>query len=137
MHRHFVPFNALGVLCAVGYSGYATTPSHIPWGGYVATLFFFAAAVGPIVREYRRLNFGFRDIETEYLDNRHRDHSPPKQEIIAPNTQSAQFAEKRSRLNIVLVLSSTIAVGLLLFDVTYRQIHLPEKSSSPDIISNF
>ena len=137
MHRHFVPFNALGVLCSVGYSGYATTPSHIPWGGFAATVFFFGAAIGPIIREYRRLNLGFRDIETEYLDNRKRDYAPPKQEIIGPDAPSAQFIVRRSRLNIFLMMASAIAITLLVSDITYRQIHLPAKPDVPDLISNF
>lgn len=137
MIRHFVPFNAFGVLCAVGYSGYATAPSHIPWGGYGATLFFFGAAVGPIIREYRRLNIGFRDIESEYLGNRQRERSPPKQEIISPEPQSAQFIVKKSSLNGFLLLSSIIAISLLIIDFTYRQTHLPDRSNTPDVISNF
>jgi len=137
MHTGFVPFNALGVLCAIGYAGYATTPSHIPWGGYVATVLFFIAAITPITLEYRRLNVGFRDIESSYLDNRRREHSPPKQEVIGPDGSAAQFRDKRSRSKPLLYLISALALILLLSDVTYRQMTRPVQIESSDHITNF
>lgn len=137
MHTGFVPFNALGVLCAIGYAGYATSPSHIPWGGYLATLFFFIAAITPIALEYRRLNIGFRDIESGYLDNRRREHNPPKQEIIGPDPSAAQFRDSRSRSKPLLYLVSILAVILLISDVSYRQMTRPAQLDSSDLIRNF
>ncbi len=137
MPASFVPVNALGVLCAIGYAGYATTPSHIPWGGYVATILFFVAAVTPMVREYRRLNVGFRDIESSYLDNRRRDHSPPKQELIEPTAPSARFRTDRKGSNRWLYLVTALAIILLIGDITYRQMTRPVQSDSADHIRNF
>ncbi|NQV98364.1 MAG: hypothetical protein HQ483_01600 [Rhodospirillales bacterium] len=136
MHRGFIPVNAFGVLCAVGYAGYATTPSHIPWAGYAATLLFFTAALAPIVREFRRIGIGFVDIENEYMSNRQRELSPPKQEIIEPQVTSAQYRPGRRRFNGLLYLISAMAIVLLVSDITYRQMHLPVRSDT-DHIRNF
>ncbi len=137
MHNGFIPFNALGVLCAIGYSGYATSPSHIPWGGYAASVMFFVAAITPIIQEYRKLNIGFRDIESDYLENRRREHTPPTQEILGPDGMAAQFRETRSGSKVFLYLVCIVAVVTLLSDITYRQLTRPINIDSSDHISNF
>lgn len=132
----YIPLNALGLLCAAGYSGYATTASHTPWGGFVATVLFFIAACAPIVREYRNLKVGFRSIEESYLENRRREHSPLDQEVIGfPDTQ--KFTPQRKVSNKVLLALTLLAFSLLVSDLIYRQTHLPEKPPISDQISNF
>lgn len=137
MNRLLVPLNALGVLCAAGYSGYATTPSHIPWGGYISVLLFFVALIGPIVREYNRLQFGFKGIEAEYLENRQRPHAPPTQEIIGPTPQAAGFVQKRNRTRVYLLAATFLGCFLLVSDFVYRIIHLPPETQTSDTIRNY
>ncbi len=137
--RAFVPLNALGVICTVGYAGYTTTPAHTPWGGYLATCLFFISAVIPIIREYRRLNAGFLDFESTYLENRHREHTPPKQEVIGP-TRQASIARPRSprkKTHPFYYALTGIAVFSLLCDAVYRYAHLPPEPEAPNLISNF
>ena len=131
-----MPLNALGVICAAGYTGFATTPSHSPWIGFMATVIFFVAAVRPLFREHRRLKFGFKDIETTYLENRKREHSPSIQEVFAPEPPTF-INQKHTRSNYLSYALSIIAVILLVSDVAYRQSHLPAESTSADKISNF
>lgn len=139
LSRAYIPLNALGGLCSVGYAGYVITPSHTPWGGFLSTCLFFVAAIVPILSEYRRLNTGFQDFESSYLENRKREQAPPKQEVIGPTDHqpTSRIAKPRNKTPVFLYALSVISVISLLSDAAYRYSHLPPEPETPNLISNF
>jgi len=128
--------NLAGLLTAAGYAGFVTTASRVPWTAYASAILFLIAFLLPVIREYRKLNAGFQNIETNYLSNRQRENFPPKQEILIAPPSPLKSTRSGSALKAIVLLCVCGCI-LLGYDVADLLINAPPTPAPNDTLSNF
>ena len=99
-------------------------------------LFFIAGFVLPLIVEYRRLGTRFKEIETTYLSNRHRQTTPPREEVLVSSSADRQRRRQGAPISAVMI-CAIIGAGLLGFDIIDLIVNMPASEIPSDRISNF
>lgn len=122
--RSYITLNALGVICAPSFTGY-NGPIAQPMCWDCCNYHLFFAAIRRLFWEQSRLKYGFKDIETAYLENWNVITPVPLKRCTVPKRQLLLNETSQKQIIIVFVFnyySGFIGVrcGLLVIKFTQR-----------------
>jgi len=114
--RWLVGLNAAGGLAATLYAAAVFAPSHTPAHAGIAILIYFAGAAQPLFAHQMALDTGFREVERDYMNARHREIGMgPAAEIITDEQPNPSF-QKKSGKNRFTLIAFVIGSGLMIYD---------------------